>query len=97
MRWLAEASTVGQAEADTRETFHVFPMPASDVLQMDIPAEWLTGARLELTDPCGRLVAVFRNTMARRIELPGSLADGRYVLRLVSPSHVLTAAVMVQR
>ena len=97
MRWLAEASTIGQAEADTRETFHVFPVPASDVLQLDVPAEWLTDARLELTDPCGRLVAVFKNTMARRIELPSSLADGRYVLRLVSPSHVLTAAVMVQR
>ena len=99
MRWLAEASPVGQPEEDASRTFRVFPVPASDALQLDVPAEWSIGARLELTDPCGRLVAVLNTSggSGQRIDLPVSLADGRYLLRLVSASRVLSAPVVVVR
>lgn len=99
MRWLAEASPVGQVEADARETFRVFPVPTSDALQLDVPAEWLIGARLELTDGYGRLITVFSNAgrSGHRIELPNPLANGRYILRLVSPYRVLSAPVVVVR
>jgi uncharacterized delta-60 repeat protein len=98
MRWLAEASPLGQREMNAREAFRAYPLPTSDVLQLDVPAGWLTSARLELTDPCGRLITVFNNLGAsgQRLELPGSLADGRYVLRLVSPSRALSAPVIVR-
>lgn len=99
MRWLAEASPVGQVGTEAQEIFRVYPVPASDVLQLDVPTEWLIGARCELTDPCGRLVAMFSpaSMASRRLELPSSLADGRYVLRLVSASRVLSTAVSVLR
>ena len=47
---------------------------------------------------CGRLVAVLDNPAGsgRRIALPDPLADGRYSLRLVSASRVLSAPVVVQ-
>jgi len=99
MRWLAEASQVGQRETDILEKLRVYPVPATDALHLDIPAAWLTGARLELSDACGRLVAVLDNPAGsgRRIALPDPLADGRYSLRLVSASRVLSAPVVVQR
>jgi uncharacterized delta-60 repeat protein len=99
VRWLAEASPVGQVEVEARETFRVYPVPASDALQLDVPREWLADARLELMDACGRLVTVFNGTggSSHRIELPASLADGRYLLRLVSASRVLSAPVVVLR
>ncbi len=98
MRWLAEASPLGRTEADVREQLRVNPVPATDALQLDVPAEWLTGAWLELTDASGRLVAVFNNPAAGRgIALPSSLAGGRYSLRLVSASRVLSAPVVLLR
>ena len=99
MRWLAEASTVGEAAREATGTLRAYPVPASDVLQLDIPAEWQANARLELRDGCGKLVLILDDPgmVRQRFELPSSLVDGRYLLRLVSGTRVLTAPVIVVR
>ena len=91
--------TGGSASGGVTETIPCVALAGLDALQLDVPAEWSIGARLELTDPCGRLVAVFNTSggSGQRIELPVSLADGRYLLRLVSASRVLSAPVVVVR
>lgn len=98
MRWLPEASPLGAFGSSAPATLNVYPVPASDVLQVHVPDDWSAG-RAELIDAFGRQVATFplKGRSLQRIELPASLVDGRYILRLISDARLLSAPVVIQR
>ncbi len=88
------------ANNNTKADITVFPNPARETLQMQVPASWQgKSLRIEILDLTGKLVQqsiIGQSTAIERIELAG-LASGLYILRATGANGRCQTKVSVKK
>ena len=82
-----DCTTVAVEELATAQDLGLFPSPATDAIQVRLPAGW-SMSEVRMFDAVGRAVPI--STSARAVDLAG-LAPGMYVLRAAREGQVLSA------
>lgn len=99
MRWLAEASWVGIEGRENEARMSAYPVPTSGELWLRDATGWIAPEQAELVDGAGRAVHVFPGTalLSPMLIVPATVAEGTYILRLVTRDGLIGIPIIVRR
>lgn len=99
MRWLAEASSVGQSALGGVRPFTVYPVPTSGEVRLVRTSVGASPQGAALVDATGRTTHVFHQGELRNevLMIPASVAEGTYVLRLITADGTVGVPVILRR
>lgn len=71
------------------DQIELFPNPARDMININLPSEMTAGNSIEILDPLGRVVAVINDNYEGTIDISG-LSTGTYFLRINTGNQIFT-------